>query len=114
MSGIYATGCPSDGAGEALVRDALPVTADVVDAAGQRERREERAPGIGDVQRGAEVAHRLVIPGARAVEQPESQDDATAAGEREALGLLLGDGAERRIGRTSPTDVSSDTGPPGG
>ena len=89
---------PSGGAGEALVRDTLPVTADVVDAAGQRERREERAPGIADVQRGAEVAPRLVVAGAGAVEPPESQDDAASAGAREALSLLLGDerGAQDR------------------
>ena len=47
-----------------------------------------------DVQRGAEVAHRLVVPGAWAVEQPESQDHAAPAGACEALGLLLSD--ERR------------------
>ena len=89
---------PSGGPGEALVRDTLPVTADVVGAAGQRQRREERAPGIVDVERGAEVAHRLVVPGARAVEQPQSQHDAASAGAGEALGLLLGDerGAQDR------------------
>ena len=89
---------PSGGPGEALVRDTLPVTADVVDAARQRERREERAPGIGDVQRGAEVGHRRVFAGARAVEQPQSQDDAASAGAGEALGLLLGGerGAQER------------------
>jgi hypothetical protein len=63
---------PSGGAGEALGRDTLAVAADVVDAAGQRKRREERATGIGDVQGGTEVAHRLVEPCARAVEQPEA------------------------------------------
>ena len=83
-------GCHPAVPGEELVRDTLPVTADVVDAARQRQRREERAPCIGDVQRGAEVAHRLVVPGARAVEQPESQDDASSAGAREPLSLLLG------------------------
>jgi hypothetical protein len=43
-----------------------------------------------DVQRGAEVAHRLVVPGARAVEQPQSEDDAASAGAGEALSLRLG------------------------
>ena len=81
---------PSGGPGEALARDTLPVTADVVDAAGQRQRREERAPGIGDVQRGAEVGQRRVFAGARAVEQPQSQDDAASAGAGEAFSLLLG------------------------
>ncbi len=81
---------PSGCSAEAPVRHALPVTADVVDPAGQRQRREERAPGIGDVQRGAEVAPRLVEPGARAVEQPKPQHDAASAGAREALSLLFG------------------------
>src|SRR5437762_11360616 len=42
------------------------------------------------MQRGAEVAHRPVVPGARAVEQPQSQDDTASPGPGEALGLLLG------------------------
>jgi hypothetical protein len=42
------------------------------------------------VQRGPEVAERAVVAGARAVEQPQSQDDAASAGAGEALGLLLG------------------------
>src|SRR6185503_3165535 len=43
---------PAGGPSEALGRDTLPVTADVVDATGQRERREKRSSGIADVQRG--------------------------------------------------------------
>jgi DNA-binding CsgD family transcriptional regulator len=85
---------PPGEAGEALGRDTLSVTADVVDAARQRQRREERAPGVGDVQRGAELGKRPVVAGAGAVEQPQSQDDAASAGAREAFGLLLG--GERR------------------
>ena len=41
---------PSGGPGEALGRDTLAVAADVVDAAGQQQRRDERAPGIGGVE----------------------------------------------------------------
>ena len=50
------------------------------------------------MQRRAEVAFRLLEPGAWAVEQSESQDDAASAGAREALSLLLGDecGAQDR------------------
>ena len=89
---------PSGGAGEALGRNTLSVTADVVDAARQRKCREERAPGIGDVQCGAEIAHRLVEPRTRTVEQPKSQDDTAPAGASEALSLPLGDerGAQDR------------------
>jgi hypothetical protein len=50
----------------------------------------KRAPGIGDVERGAELGQGPAVAGARAVEQPQSQDDAASAGTREALGLPLG------------------------
>jgi len=82
---------PSGGAREALGRDTLSVAADVVDAARQRKCREERAPGIADVQGGAEIAHRLLEPRTGPVEQPKAQDDTAPAGPGEAFSLPLGD-----------------------
>src|SRR5262249_56989591 len=83
-------GMPSDGLGEALARNALPVTANVVDAARQRERREERVSGVGHVQRGAELGQRRILARSRTVEQPHSKHDAPSAGPGESVRLLLG------------------------
>jgi hypothetical protein len=51
---------------EALVRDVLAVAADVVDAAWNGERRDERARGVGDIPGGAErrFGSSLPVPGA--------------------------------------------------
>jgi hypothetical protein len=83
-------GMPSGGPAEAVVGDTLAIAADVVGAAGQRQRCEERAGGILDVQRGTKVADGLVVAGARAVQEPKPQHHAAPAGLGEALGLLLG------------------------
>jgi hypothetical protein len=75
--------------GEALVRDALSITANVVDPAGERQRSEECEPRVGDVERGAVVGHRRIFAAARAIKQPHTEDDSASTGAREAVGLLF-------------------------
>src|SRR3954452_11060009 len=81
---------PSGSAAEALVRDALPVTAHVVDPARERERSEKSARGIGDIDCGAKRRQRPVVAGAATIEQPQPKHDAASTGAGEPLRLLLG------------------------
>src|SRR4051795_1739161 len=64
-------GMPAAGLGEELVADLFAVAADVVDAARDGERRQQRPPGVLGVQRGPEARVGMILAGARAVEQPE-------------------------------------------
>ena len=88
-------GLPPGGPCEALGRDTLSVTANVVDAARQRKCREQSAARIADVERGAEVAHRLLEPRTGAVEEPESQDHTAPAGAGKAIGKTQSTPASR-------------------
>jgi hypothetical protein len=83
-------GPPAACALEALVRDALAVTADVVDGARQGQRCNECFSGIGNVQGGAVAGVRQLVACAGAVEEAEAQNDSAPARGREANGLLLG------------------------
>ena len=63
---------PPGGFGETAVADPLAIAADVVDAAGGVKRREQRAAGVLDVQRGAQARVRMVVAGTRAVEKSQA------------------------------------------
>ena len=100
---------PARGGREAVVGDALSVAADVVRAARELQRGEEGPRRVGDVQRGAERRDRLVVPGPGAVEEPEAEDDAAPSRSAKRAVSRSAASAERRIGATPLSGVSSDT-----
>lgn len=92
-----------------LTRSLSP--ADVVDAAGDGKRCEQRASGILAIQRGAQAGIRMILAGTRSVEQPQAQHHAAPPGGGEPADLLLGgkrgaqddrDFSERRVLRDWP------------
>src|SRR5437660_8028292 len=86
QAALLSPGAPAGGLGETAVADTLAVAADVIDTAGNGKRREQRAPGVLGVQRGAQARVRMIFTGARAVEKPEAQHNAAPPGRRESGG----------------------------
>jgi hypothetical protein len=82
---------PAGGLGEAGIRNAFAVTADVVNPAGQAESREQGTSCVEDVNGGSKGWDGSGVPGAGSVEKPKPEDDSAAVGPGEPLGFVLGD-----------------------
>ena len=111
---VLTQGVPAGRFGETPVADTFMVAADVIDPARHSQCRKQRAARVINMEGGAEPRVRVIVAGARAVEQAEAQHETPPPRLSESAACCSATSAERRMTGTSPMGVSSDTGPSSG